>query len=136
MIATRLLQRSRGARLTIVNELVNYRHMQTNDHSLDKLFFALSDSTRRAIVARLAEGSTTVGALSRPFDISAPAISRHMRVLESAGLVTRSINGREHVCTLSTVALKTAEDWLNFHRDFWESRFDALEKLFEQVEPK
>ncbi len=102
---------------------------------LDQVFFALSDGTRRAILARLAEGSTTVGDLSKPFSISAPAISRHMRVLESAGLVKRSIKGREHVCTLSAETLKTAEDWLNFHRDFWESRFDALQEIFRQVDP-
>ena len=109
--------------------------MQQATEQLDQVFFALSDSPRRAILARLAAGSTTVGALSEPFSISAPAISRHMRILESAGLVRRSIKGRQHVCTLSTTALKTAEDWLNFHRDFWESRFSALDELFKQVDP-
>jgi DNA-binding transcriptional ArsR family regulator len=109
--------------------------MQQATEQLDQVFFALSDSTRRGILARLAAGSTTIGELSEPFSISAPAISRHMRVLESAGLVKRSIKGREHVCTLSTAALKTAEDWLNFHRDFWESRFDALDQIFKQIDP-
>ncbi len=109
--------------------------MQQSSEHLDQVFFALSDGTRRAILAQLAEGSTTIGKLSKPFDISAPAISRHMRILESAGLVKRNVKGREHVCTLSTKALKTAEDWLNFHRDFWESRFDALEEIFKQVDP-
>ncbi|MBT8077723.1 MAG: metalloregulator ArsR/SmtB family transcription factor [Gammaproteobacteria bacterium] len=109
--------------------------MQQSGEQLDQVFFALSDPTRRAIVSRLAEGSTTVGELAKPFDISAPAISRHMRVLESAGLLRREVKGREHLCTLSTMALKTAEDWLNFHRDFWESRFDALEEMFRQVDP-
>ena len=121
--------------LTIVNVLVNYMYMQQANEQLDQVFFALSDATRRAILARLAEGSTTVGALARPFNISAPAISRHMRVLEGAGLIKRSVKGREHYCTLSTAGLKTAEDWLNFHRDFWESRFDALGQLFRQVDP-
>ena len=102
---------------------------------LDHVFFALSDCTRRAILARLAEGSTTIGTLSRPFKISAPAVSRHMRILESAGWIDRRIKGREHICTLSTSALKTAEDWLNFHRDLWESRFDALEEIFRQIDP-
>ena len=109
--------------------------MQQNNGQLDQVFFALSDPTRRAIVSRLAEGSATVGELAKPFNVSAPAISRHMRVLESAGLLRRNVMGREHLCTLSTGALKTAEDWLNFHRDFWESRFDALEEMFKQVDP-
>jgi len=109
--------------------------MMHSAEQLDHVFFALSDGTRRAILARLAEGSTTIGALSRPFKISAPAISRHMRILESAGLIDRRIKGREHICTLSTAALKTAEDWLNFHRDFWESRFDSLQEIFKQIDP-
>lgn len=96
---------------------------------LDQVFFALSDGTRRAILTRLAEGSTTVGELAEPFSISAPAISRHMRILQKAGLVDRRISGRQHHCSLSTSALKTAEEWINFHRRFWQSRLDALEML-------
>ncbi|MDX1403864.1 MAG: metalloregulator ArsR/SmtB family transcription factor [Woeseiaceae bacterium] len=96
---------------------------------LDRVFFALSDSTRRAILARLSQGSTTIGELAAPFDISKPAISKHMKILENAGLIERKISGRQHQCTLTTAGLKTAEDWLNFHRRFWESRFDALSSL-------
>jgi DNA-binding transcriptional ArsR family regulator len=101
---------------------------------LDQVFFALSDSTRRAILARLTEGSTTIGELAKPFNISKPAVTKHMKILERAGLIDRNVQGRQHTCTLSTAGLKTAEDWINFHRKFWESRFDALENLLKQQE--
>ncbi len=109
--------------------------LQTNQQ-LDRLFFALSDGTRRGILARLAQGSTTIGELAAPFDISKPAISKHMKVLENAGLIQRTITGRQHQCTLTTAGLKTAEDWLNFHREFWESRFDALSHLLRKEESR
>jgi len=98
---------------------------------LDQVFFALSDQTRRSILARLAESSATVGELAAPFKISAPAISRHMKILQRAGLIERHISGRKHQCSLATDGLKTAEDWLHFHREFWESRFDALDQFFQ-----
>ncbi len=103
--------------------------MQQEISNLDQVFFALSDGTRRAILSRLAEGSTTIGELAEPFSISSPAISKHMKILEKAGLIERRIDGRQHHCSLSTGALKTAEDWINFHRKFWESRLDALKGL-------
>lgn len=103
--------------------------MQQEIGNLDQVFFALSDGTRRAILSRLAEGSTTIGELAEPFSISSPAISKHMKILERAGLIERRIDGRQHHCSLSTGALQTAEDWINFHRKFWESRLDALEDL-------
>jgi len=102
--------------------------MQTSQQ-LDQVFFALSDSTRRGILARLVQGTTTIGELAAPFEISKPAISRHMKILENAGLIERTIVGRQHQCSLTTSGLKTAEDWLNFHRRFWESRLDALTEL-------
>lgn len=108
--------------------------MSQTHQNLDRVFFALSDSTRRAILARLAQGSTTIGELSAPFEISKPAISKHMKILENAGLIERTISGRQHQCTLTTAGLKTAEDWLNFHRRFWESRFDALSSLLAKEE--
>ena len=103
--------------------------MTVNDQQLDRMFFALSDTTRRGILAQLANGETSIGRLAEPYNISAPAISRHMRILEQAGLIERTKRGREHVCSLSTTGLKTAEDWINFHRAFWESRLDALDEL-------
>ena len=110
--------------------------MQPTSRQLDRVFFALSDGTRRGILARLAQGSTTIGELSAPFEISKPAISKHMKILENAGLIQRTISGRQHRCTLTTAGLKTAEEWLNFHRKFWESRFDALTDLLQQEETK
>jgi len=103
--------------------------MQQASSNLDQVFFALSDGTRRAILSRLTEGSTTIGELAKPFEMSSPAISRHMKVLEKAGLIERRITGRQHHCTLATGALKTAEDWISFHRKFWESRLVALQDL-------
>jgi len=87
---------------------------------LDQVFFALSDSTRRGILARLSEGSATIGELAAPFKISKPAVTKHMKTLERAGLIDRRIDGRKHQCSLSTSGMKTAEDWINFHRRFWE----------------
>ncbi|MFQ5548265.1 MAG: ArsR/SmtB family transcription factor [Woeseia sp.] len=103
--------------------------MQQANGNLDQVFFALSDGTRRAILRRLAAGSTTIGELAEPFEISSPAISKHMKILEKAGLIKRRIEGRQHHCTLATEALKTAEDWISFHREFWECRLDALDDL-------
>ena len=103
--------------------------MQQASSNLDNVFFALSDGTRRAILSHLTEGSTTIGELARPFAMSSPAISKHMKILEKAGLIERRVSGRQHHCTLATGALKTAEDWINFHRKFWESRLDSLEDL-------
>jgi DNA-binding transcriptional ArsR family regulator len=110
--------------------------MQQATQQLNRVFFALSDSTRRSILAQLAQGSMTIGDLAAPFAISKPAISKHMKILENAGLIDRTITGRQHQCTLTTAGLKTAEDWLNFHRKFWESRFDALSDLLQKEQPK
>lgn len=109
--------------------------MATDSAQLDQVFFALSDSTRRAIVGRLAAGSTTVGELSEPFAVSKPAISKHMKVLERAGLISRQIQGRQHLCDLNPRALEEARDWISFHRDFWENRLDELEKLLQETDP-
>lgn len=91
--------------------------MRRPDAQLDQVFFALSDATRRAIVGSLAGGPRTVGQLAEPFSISAPAISKHMKVLERAGLIFRRVEGRHHHCALNPRALEEAEDWLRFYRD-------------------
>lgn len=96
---------------------------------LDSVFHALADPTRRAIIGALARGPKTVGEISRPFDISLPAVSKHLKVLERAGLVTRQIRGREHHCSLSPETLAPAQDWLNFYSGFWQGRLDALDAL-------
>ena len=93
---------------------------------LDTIFAALADPTRRAILARLAEGETTVGELARPFDISLPAISRHLRVLESASLIEREREGQHRRCRLNPEGMKTAADWIDVYRRFWGESLDRL----------
>ncbi len=104
------------------------------DTGLNDIFFALADPTRRAILGQLVKGPATVGALAEPFDISAPAISKHIKILSRAGLIDRSVIGREHHCRLHAQALAEAEDWLKFHRAFWETRLDELETVLKQEE--
>jgi DNA-binding transcriptional ArsR family regulator len=100
---------------------------------LDATFAALSDPTRRAILARLAQGEATVTELAEPFPFSLPAVSKHLRVLESAGLLTREINGRIHRCRLAPEPMKTASEWIEHYRVFWEKQFDALAKYLEST---
>jgi DNA-binding transcriptional ArsR family regulator len=95
--------------------------------SLDPIFNALADPTRRAILSRLAHGETNVGTLAEPFDISPPAISRHLRVLEQAGLISNKRQGKQRVCRLNREALAQARDWLDFSRRFWTGSFERLD---------
>jgi DNA-binding transcriptional ArsR family regulator len=99
---------------------------------LDATFAALADPTRRAIVARLAKGQTYVGELGRPFRVSAPAISRHLRVLEQAGLIEREIDAQRRVCRLRGEGLRAAHDWIEQYRDFWDESLDRLVEFLEQ----
>ena len=96
--------------------------------SLDRTFSALADPTRRAILARLATGETTVAELSRPFSISAPAISRHLRVLEAANLISQERDGQFRRCKLNFEGLEDAVQWLEFHSRFWTDSFDRLQE--------
>jgi DNA-binding transcriptional ArsR family regulator len=105
--------------------------MVTIDAYLDRTFAALGDTTRRAIVARLAEGEATVGELARPFRISRPAISKHLRVLEEAGLVRRTRDGRVNRCTLAPEPLRSAAEWVARYRVFWDGQLDALARYVE-----
>jgi DNA-binding transcriptional ArsR family regulator len=98
---------------------------------LSTTFAALADPTRRAILARLMQGETTVGELARPFDISAPAISRHLRVLESAGLIERRVEAQWRLCRLRGDAMREAADWLERYRAFWEESLDRLADYLE-----
>ena len=102
---------------------------------LSTTFAALADPTRRAILARLASGAAHVGELAQPFDISGPAISRHLRVLESAGLISREADAQWRVCRLQAPALKTAHDWLQRYSDHWEQSLDRLTALVEADTP-
>lgn len=93
---------------------------------LDMTFAALSDGTRRAIVARLAEGEMPLSELADPFDMSLTAVSKHVRVLADAGLVAVEKRGRTRHCRLDAAPMKEAVDWLNDYRKFWAEQFDAL----------
>ncbi len=88
---------------------------------------ALADPTRRAILARLSEGEATVNELAEPFDISLPAVSRHLKVLETAGLISRSRDAQWRPCKLEPKALKGVDEWLEFYRRFWDQRFDRMD---------
>ena len=103
-----------------------------NSEPLDRVFHALSDPTRRAILQRLASRPRTVGELSEPFDISLNAVSKHLKTLERAGLISRKVRGREHHLELNPAALADACDWLDFHQRFWNERLDALAGLVEK----
>jgi DNA-binding transcriptional ArsR family regulator len=94
--------------------------------TLDTTFAALADPTRRAILVRLAEGDATVGELAEPFQISLPAISRHLRVLEEAELIVREREGQHRRCRLKQEALANAGEWLDFHNRFWSGALDRL----------
>ena len=100
---------------------------------LDAVFGALADPTRRAILARLAQGDLTVGELAAPFTMSQPAISRHLRVLEDAGLISRSRRATARLSHLEAEPMKDASDWLARYRRFWEERYEQLDDLLETL---
>jgi DNA-binding transcriptional ArsR family regulator len=113
--------------MAILNHMVNYSLA-----TLDATFAALSDATRRGILAQLAHGETSVSALAAPYDISLPAVSKHLRVLEGAGLVARHKDGRVHRCRLVAEPMKGAAEWIEHYRKFWEQQFDALARYLEE----
>jgi DNA-binding transcriptional ArsR family regulator len=100
---------------------------------LDRTFHALTDPTRRAILLRLAQGEATVGELARPFATSLPAISKHLKVLERAGLLARIRAGRLHRCRLVAAPLAETSAWLDRYRRFWERQLDALAEDLEET---
>jgi len=99
---------------------------------LDAVFHALSDPTRRAMLGRLAERERTIGELANPFSMSFAGASKHVRVLENAGLVTRTIRGRTHLCRLRAARLAEANAWLRRYERFWTDRLDKLEQLLRE----
>lgn len=103
---------------------------------LSATFQALADSTRRAILARLALGETSVSELASPFKMSMPAVSKHLKVLEHAGLITRSRDAQMRPCKIETTALKEADDWLEEYRRLWEQRLDRLEDYLKAIQAK
>jgi len=111
--------------MTIFNHMVKYRD-SGSELALDRVFHALSDSTRRAILARLANGDALVTEIAEPFAMSLPAISKHLGVLEKAGLLHRHKDGRIRRCTLNSAPLETASKWIRFYQKFWDSQLDSL----------
>jgi DNA-binding transcriptional ArsR family regulator len=105
--------------------------MRSTDDRLDHLFGALSDRTRRKMVARLARAPATIGELAEPFAMSLPAVSKHVRVLERAGLVRRTIDGRIHRCALERKRLRHASEWLERYTEFWDDTLAALAAFVE-----
>ncbi|MCI4369878.1 MAG: metalloregulator ArsR/SmtB family transcription factor, partial [Thermoplasmata archaeon] len=101
---------------------------------LDEVFHALSDRTRRAILVRLADHPATVTDLAEPFAMSLPAVSKHLKVLARARLVSQTVDGRLHRCSLDTTALRTADEWLAPYREFWGDRFEALDRHLRATE--
>lgn len=99
-------------------------------------FSALADPTRRAILARLALGETSVTELAEPFEMSMPAISRHLKVLEKAGLISRGREAQWRPCKLKAEPLKQAADWLEQYRQFWEQSFDRLDEYLKTMQEK
>jgi DNA-binding transcriptional ArsR family regulator len=110
----------------IVNHMVKY------SAGLDATFAALADPTRRAILASLALGESTVSELAGPHRMSLPAVMKHLNVLEHAGLVAQKKTGRVRRCSLESKPLKEASDWIAEYRVFWEAQFDSLEKFLQQ----
>ena len=99
------------------------------DTQLDATFAALADPTRRAILARLAQGDAPVQELARPFAMSQPAISKHLKVLERAGLISRGRDAQRRPCHLEPAALRAASEWLGTYREYWEASFARLDGL-------
>ena len=97
---------------------------------------ALADPTRRAILARLAEGEATVNELAKPFDISLPAVSRHLKVLEGAGLISRGREAQWRPCRLEPRALKAVDNWLSRYRRFWSESFDKMDVYLAELKAK
>ncbi len=107
-----------------------------NHSELDTVFSALSDPTRRAILERLARGEASVTELAEPFAdaMSLPAVSKHLRVLETAGLVSRARDGRVHRLSLRPAPLKDAAEWLAYYHRFWDEQFDSLAQYLDEIQ--
>ena len=103
---------------------------------LNATFAALADPTRRAILARLASGEASVNELVRPFDISQPAISKHLKVLERAGLISRGVDGQRRPRRIEAKPLADANEWLERYRDLWETRFQHLDAVLEELKTR
>jgi len=103
--------------------------------SLDSAFFALSDPTRRAILAKLALGEATVMELAQPFDMTQPAVSRHLKILETAGLIARRVEGTKRPCRLQPRGIQVIDEWLGMMREALGRNYDRLDKVLADMEP-
>lgn len=103
--------------------------VELQEAQLSAVFHALGDITRRRMLRLLAEGEHTVGQLAEPFHMSLAAASKHIMVLESAGLIRREVKGRTHLCHLNAGPLAAADDWLSYYEEFWHARLNRLEEL-------
>ncbi|MFI7188173.1 ArsR/SmtB family transcription factor [Nocardia nova] len=110
--------------------------VENSSERLDVVFHALSDSTRRSMLRTLARRQCSVGELAAPFDISLAAASKHIKVLERAGLVRRSVRGRTHLCRLDPHPLRECAEWVNFYERFWNQSLDALEAALLQEDSR
>jgi DNA-binding transcriptional ArsR family regulator len=117
----------------LFNPMVNNSDLSRD---LSVTFGALADPTRRAILARLASGEATVSELAEPFEVSGPAISKHLKVLERAGLISRGREAQWRPCRLVGAPLKDAADWLEEYRRFWEDSFDRLDDYLQELQAK
>lgn len=103
----------------------------SRDDRLDRIFHALSDRTRRRLLSALSAGDASISELAEPFDMSFPAVSKHIRVLEQARLVERAVDGRVHRCSLAAAPLREVERWIDAYRTFWEGSLDSLARFVE-----
>ena len=110
--------------------------VRSDDNRLDQTFAALANTTRRAILARLAEGEATVNELAEPFNMSLPAISKHIKVLERAGLIIQGQKAQYRPCTINTTPLQEISSWTEQYRHIWEERFDQMDDYINQLNPK
>lgn len=102
--------------------------MSSTSSDLDLVFHALSDPTRRAILMNLSDADLTISEIAEPFDMSLPGVSKHIRVMERAGLISRRVDGRTHTCRLERSPLMDAREWITFYTRFWNEKLDNLEQ--------
>jgi DNA-binding transcriptional ArsR family regulator len=105
-------------------------------HKLDTVFHALGDATRRAMLRQLAKAEHTVSELAEPYEMSLAAASKHIKVLESAGLIRREVKGRTHLCRLEPWPLANAHEWLGYYERFWTTRLDILDRLLREEDQR
>jgi DNA-binding transcriptional ArsR family regulator len=106
-----------------------------SEHELDRIFQALSDSTRRDILRHIGSGERTVSELAEPYDLTLAAVSKHLKVLEAARLIDRRKDGSFQMIKLNAEALKSASEWLTFYQQFWSSRLNELERILTRKKP-